>query len=234
MKPSPAFLASRRGDVRSTAPWQPFAYIVRQLDDTVAELGRQAQLDDGARVLDFGCADLHYRRLLPEGVKYVGADLAGNPWADVELNPDGTVPVPDASFALVLSTQVLEHVADPQRYLAECWRLLEPGGTLVLTTHGIMYYHPDPEDYWRWTGEGLTKIIGEAGFTIEEMRGLMGLVAAALQLLQEGTLWRLPRLLRGPYIVVMQALMALTDRRYSDHSRVANALVYAVRAVKPA
>lgn len=234
MNPSPAFLASRRSDVRSTAPWSPFAYIARQLDSTVAELGRRAELRDGARVLDLGCADLHYRRLLPDHVDYRGADLVGNPWADYELSPDGTVPVPDATFSLVLSTQVLEHVPDPRRYLRECWRLLEPGGTLLLTTHGIMYYHPDPEDYWRWTGEGLAKIIREAGFDIEEIRGLMGLVAAALQLLQDGSLRWVPRPVRRPYIVVMQALMALTDRRYSEPSRLANALVYAVRAVKPA
>lgn len=220
--------------MRSTTPWSPFAYIAGQLDDTVAELARRARLPHGARVLDLGCADLHYQPLLPKGVEYVGADLAGNPWAALELNPDGTVPAADDSFALVLSTQVLEHVDDPTGYLAECRRVLEPGGTLLLTTHGIMYYHPDPRDYWRWTGAGLTKVVEEAGFAVEEMRGLMGLAPAALQLFQDATLRRVPRPLRRPYIMAMQAFMAFTDRRYSDEARSTDALVFAVRAVKTA
>jgi len=219
--------------VRSTAPWSPFAYIARQLDSTVAELAGDAHLRSGAPVLDLGCADLHYRALLPDGVEYVGADLVGNPWATLELRPDGTVPADDGSFALVLSTQVLEHVEDPTGYLAECWRLLEPGGTLLLTTHGIMYYHPDPRDYWRWTGAGLAKVVEEAGFVIQELRGLMGLAPAALQLFQDATLRRVPRRLRRPYIMAMQAFMAFTDRRYSHEARSADALVFAVRARKP-
>ena len=55
------------------------------------------------------------------------------------------------SFDAVLSTQVLEHVADPGALPAERFRVLRPGGRLLLSTHGIFVYHPDPDDYWRWT-----------------------------------------------------------------------------------
>jgi len=150
------------------------------------------------------------------------------------LLPDGTVPLPDGSADVVLSTQVLEHVVDPHAYLVECARLLRPGGSLVLTTHGIMYHHPDPEDYWRWTADGLTRIVTGAGLDVVEFHGALGLVAAALQLIQDGTRGHLPSFLQKPYVLVCQALIALADRADSEDNKRRNALVYGVRAVRPA
>jgi SAM-dependent methyltransferase len=164
----------------------------------------------------------------------VGADLSGNPRADIEIRPDGTLPVPEGSFDLVLSTQVLEHVVDPGAYLKECYRVLRTGGTLVLSTHGVMYYHRDPEDYWRWMAPGLRKIVEDAGFTIAEMRGVMGLASAALQLFQDGTIWKVPRVLKKAYALIFQGLIALADRFYTEELRIDNGLVLAVRAVKSA
>jgi len=124
-------------------------------------------------------------------------------------------------------------VIDPARYLSECCRLLKPGGSLVLSTHGIMYYHPDPEDYWRWTSAGLAKLVEDAGLQVADMRGVMGLAAAAFQLLQWATLGHVPRRARRPYTLLMQRLIAASDRRYSDVAKVHNALVLGVQAVKP-
>lgn len=40
------------------------------------------------------------------------------------------IPFPDASFDIVCSFQVLEHVQNPYRVLSESWRVLKPGGIL--------------------------------------------------------------------------------------------------------
>jgi SAM-dependent methyltransferase len=43
--------------------------------------------------------------------------------------------VPDASVDCVVSTEVLEHLYHhPAGYLAECWRILRPGGLMLLST----------------------------------------------------------------------------------------------------
>src|SRR2546421_231615 len=133
----------RPGDVHSQARSAPYRYVARQLENVVSRFALPAT-SAGSRVLDYGCAARPYRPLFGPAIEYVGADLEGNPLADVLLNADGSVPLPEAHFDLVLSTQVLEHVADPALYVSECHRLLKPGGTLVITTHGIMFYHPDP------------------------------------------------------------------------------------------
>ena len=136
-----------------------------------------------ATVVDFGCGEQPYRSLF-SGCNYFGVDLAGNAAADVHTDPNGRVPLADESADLVLSTQALVHVADPVTYLDECHRMLRPGGTLVLTTHGVMFAIRHPTDFWRWTCDGLRLIVERAGFAIAEQRGLMTLTAAGLQLLQ--------------------------------------------------
>ena len=218
--------------MRGTKPWSPYAYMNRKLRGLIAGLLVEAAAPGGGRIIDFGCADAPYAELLPPGMTHIGVDLEGNPDADVTLAPDGSVPLPDGSADVVLSTQVLEHVDDPAAYLAECARLLCPGGSLVLTTHGIMYFHPDPVDYWRWTGDGLRKLVADAGFDVVEVRGVLGLVAAALLLVQDGIGQHIPRLLHRPFVVIFQALIAAADRLSSDESRRHNAFVFGVRAVR--
>jgi SAM-dependent methyltransferase len=227
------YLVQRGPDVRRTAIWSPYAHVARRLRELVADLVALAGIGPGDTVLDLGCADAPYRELLA-GAEYLPADLPGNPAATVEIAADGTVPLPDSSVDLVLSTQVLEHVADPERYLEECVRLLRPGGHLLLSTHGIMHLHRDPTDYWRWTCDGLARIVGAAGLEVVETRGVLGLAGAGLQLLQSGLGHRIPRVLRRPFVAVFQLLIALTDRATSEEARRENGLVIAVLAVKPA
>jgi SAM-dependent methyltransferase len=185
------------------------------------------------RVVDYGCADVPYRRFFPADADYLPADLAGNPHAELEIAPDGTLPVDDASADVVLSTQVLEHVVDPAVYLAECHRVLRPGGQLLLSTHGFMVYHPDPDDYWRWTCAGLRKAVEDTGLRVERFDGIMGMGASGLQLFQDSLYHRLPRRLGQGLALVVQALVALVDRFEPEASRRRNALVFAVVARRP-
>ena len=226
------FLATRRADIHTTSLVSQFGYANRQLNSMVRELLLLSRLGAGATAVDFGCADRPYATFLPAGVQYLGADLPGNAEADVAIGPDGTLPIPQGTVDLVLSTQVLEHVEDPGRYLAECARLLRPGGKLLLSTHGIMYYHPDPEDYWRWTCAGIRRLLGDHGFEVIESKGVLGLIAASLQLIQDRIAWRLPRYVRRLFIVTMQILIALGDRIDKEESKSTNSWTIAVLASK--
>lgn len=225
---------SRPEYLRDARPWHRFAYILRRMHGAFEALSKDLRLPHGGRVLDYGCADAPYRGFFPDGVEYVGADIPGNPHAvaTADIRPDGTVDVETASCDAVLATQVLEHVEDPRVYLAECARVLKPGGRMLLSTHGVMIYHPDPVDLWRWTGDGLQRVVEEAGFEVERVEGIMSLGASGLLLVQEAVMWRLPRLLRSPYTLLMQTLIALADRLATAESRRMNALVFAVVARK--
>jgi SAM-dependent methyltransferase len=102
-----------------------------------------------------------------------GADLAGLAEA---------IPVRGGEAGLVMCTQVLEHVDRPERAVAEMARVLAPSGACLLTTHGTWFYHPDPEDYWRWTSAGLRRLFERAGHSHVRIRPVGGtrLALAAL------------------------------------------------------
>lgn len=100
------------------------------------------------RVLDVGCGTGYaLRRLagrLPDATELTGVDPAEQMVAVARASSDdrrlsflsGTaerLPVPDASFDLVISTTSFDHWVDQRAGLAECARALPPGGHLVLT-----------------------------------------------------------------------------------------------------
>jgi SAM-dependent methyltransferase len=233
MNATTRFFVTRRSEIHSARPWSQFRYVNRELTRMVQALLAECTWSAEASLLDYGCADRPYRNEVPAGVRYLGADLPGNADADVIINPDGSVPLGDCSCDVVLSTQVLEHVESPDTYLAEVFRMLKPGGSLLLSTHGIMYYHRDPEDYWRWTSAGLARLMQKHGFVVARQWGVLGLSAAALQLFQDANYWRVPKLLRAAFALVMQRLIARADRRQTKQMRIDNGLVIAVRAVRP-
>ena len=68
------------------------------------------------------------------------------------------LPLRDGSFDLVVLWQVLEHVLGPdakQRLLAECLRVLRPGGHLLVETPNQWFpvdYHDNKLPFAHWTG----------------------------------------------------------------------------------
>jgi SAM-dependent methyltransferase len=108
----------------------------------------------GADILDVGCGDRPYAELFPRAV---GFDVPGNPHADLHGSLEA-IPVDDASFDLVLCLQVLEHVPDPAAAVRELHRVVRPGGRVLLSTHGVYPFHPNPDDLWRWTHQGLERL----------------------------------------------------------------------------
>ena len=77
------------------------------------------------------------------------------------------MPLPDGCAKVIVSFQVLEHVWDLDWYFSEIRRLLAPGGTLLLSTHGTWLYHPHPTDFRRWTREGLRMELSSRGFVVQ-------------------------------------------------------------------
>jgi SAM-dependent methyltransferase len=142
--------------------WGDRFYLV--LSDLLVALKR-LETPERLTVLDYGAGGSPYRSLFHNS-EYRRADILSSTGCDYLIAEDGTVPEKAATFDLVLSTQVLEHVENPSSYLSECFRLLRPGGKLVLTTHGSYEDHECPYDFWRWTADGLRRDLIEAGFEI--------------------------------------------------------------------
>jgi SAM-dependent methyltransferase len=189
----------------------------------------------GATVVDLGCGDMPYRTTITAlGHNYKGADIDAG--ADLLIGSDGRVNLSDASAEVVLSVQVLEHVRDLDAYCAEIRRLLKPGGTLFLSTHGTWLYHPHPEDHWRWTRTGLIAALIDRGLAVENILGLVGPLATTTTIRLTGFAWTLRRLpllgglLAGLLAIVMN-LRALVEEAVTPAGiRHDNACIYWVRA----
>lgn len=167
---------------------------------------------DAVNVLDYGCGGSPYRNLF-KGT-YTGADLAGNPQKDVELLADGSLPTMHSGYDVVLSSQVLEHVLDYQHYLREAHRALKQGGILILTTHGMFGDHGSPNDYWRWTTEGLKHSIESCGFEVEECHQMtVGPRATIMWLLHDITMMGSGKNIREIYPFLFWIIRSLGIRR---------------------
>ena len=175
-----------------------------------------AQDVGGARVLDAGCGDRPYESLLAGAREVVGFDLPGNPHADVHGAIDA-IPLDDASFDVVLCLQVLEHVPDPAAAVRELRRVVRPGGRVLLSTHGVYPFHPNPEDLWRWTGQGLERLFRtQAEWTSVTVRPGAGTAATIGMLVAHGVDLLAKRAglraLAVPFVVALNAAGESLDR----------------------
>lgn len=225
--------ASGRGERLDPPKSSRIYWHLTKLRETYERLAGLAQLEEHTRLLDFGCGNMPYRPLFEQkGLQYLGCDLPGNELADILLQEGGSIPLESRSIDVVLSSQVLEHVLDPGLYLDEACRVLKAGGSLFLTTHGIWQYHPDPRDLWRWTCDGLKSTIEAHGFSVQEMQGIMGPEATALQLWQDAVLPRVHHRFRKVFTRYAQLRIQWADERCQASARDSDACVYSVVAVK--
>ena len=65
------------------------------------------------------------------------------------------IPFEDNTFKLIFNTAVLEHVRDPIRVVDEMYRVLKPGGYIYTEVPFIAHFHAYPNDFQRYTVEGL-------------------------------------------------------------------------------
>jgi len=124
---------------------------------------RSESTNEKPNILDFGAGVSPYRSLFPNS-EYRRADIVDFDAVDYVIDKNGLVPEQSKVFDMVLSTQVLGHVEDPNIYLSECFRLLRPAGKLLLSTHGLFEDNDCPRDFRRWTADGLRCDLEKAGF----------------------------------------------------------------------
>lgn len=65
------------------------------------------------------------------------------------------------SYDFVILDEILEHVAQPWLAVKEVYKILKIGGCLICSTPFLIAEHKCPNDYWRFTKEGLTELLSD-------------------------------------------------------------------------
>lgn len=140
--------------------------------DTVIDIGGKRENKRG--LFDIGKYSQH--------VLFVNIDPTTTP--DI-LADAQSIPVPDDSQDVAIMGELLEHVYDPRPVLQEAYRILRPGGTLLITVPFMYPEHADPNDYGRYTASYWKKTLGSFGFTIEQLEPQGTIFAVAATLVQQ-------------------------------------------------
>ena len=87
------------------------------------------------------------------------AELAASRGVQVTL-ADLSQPFPcdDESFDLVVSNQVIEHVADTDNFVREAFRVLRPGGRAVISTENLAAWHNVASLFLGWQPFSLANV----------------------------------------------------------------------------
>ena len=126
----------------------------------------------GGRILDVGCGDKPFEQFL-SGLEHVGVDHTPTSRADVRAVA-GELPFPEGTFDTILCTEVLEHVPEPSLILAECYRVVKPGGVLYVTVPMTWYLHYEPHDFFRYTKYGIRFLCEKTGFDVVSLERMGG------------------------------------------------------------
>jgi dolichol-phosphate mannosyltransferase len=126
----------------------------------------RGMVDGTGRILDVGCGSSRILQSLPQAV---GLDMqfrklrwARSPGRRLVAGSLSKLPFADASFDVVICSEVIEHIPREEIDLTDMVRVLVPGGDLILGT----------PDYGRWlwrTIEGLYKKVFPQGYATEHI-----------------------------------------------------------------
>lgn len=128
-------LSDRYGEHHRTARSEDFVFAGPER----VELFRRYVGGPGRRVLDLGCRYGALTRAYVEGNDVVGVDVDRDALAEAAklgietrwADADAPLAFEDESFDVVVAGELLEHVREPNRLVAESMRVLRPGGTFV-------------------------------------------------------------------------------------------------------
>lgn len=132
------------------APPEPFL-VTKRTERRVQSL--VDSMPEGAVILNVGAGYTYF------GPKVINIDIFNSGTTNVVASAL-VLPFADSCADFVLLQGVLEHVADANRTLTECYRVLKPGGLFYTEMPFLQPYHESPIDMRRSTRPGLAQLCG--------------------------------------------------------------------------
>jgi SAM-dependent methyltransferase len=188
------------------------------------------------RLLDLGCGNAPlfgvYAGLVDE-VVCVDWPASFHAKRHVDIFADLTQPLPlsDASFDTILLTDVLEHIPNAERLLAEIARVLRPAGSLLIGVPFLYALHETPYDFNRFTRYQLERLLKNVGLDLVALAEVGGSPEVLADVMSK-TLARWPRLARAFVGLASWLLRRRAVRSVSEQSRSLFPITYVLTAKK--
>ncbi|MBA3766037.1 MAG: methyltransferase domain-containing protein [Acidobacteria bacterium] len=87
-------------------------------------------------------------------------------------SPLHQIPTESNHFDAILCIAVMEHVENPEEVVPELYRVLKPGGHLILEVPFLQPEHKVPTDFQRYTKDGLVRLVSNHGFRVLGIKGI--------------------------------------------------------------
>jgi SAM-dependent methyltransferase len=139
-------------------------------------------------VLEAGCGEGYGADLIADGARRViGLDYdesavahvrARYPRVEMHQGNLASLPLPEGAVDVVVNFQVIEHLWDQAQFVAECQRVLRPGGLLLMSTPNRITFSPgrdtpiNPFHTRELNAAELTELLCSAGLSVESMLGV--------------------------------------------------------------
>ena len=118
------------------------------------------------RVIDLaGGVHPSYHGYLPTGVALVTTEYKKVEGVDLVVDIEKPLPFSDASESAIICFNAIYILESPDAFLKEIHRVLKVGGTLFLSSPFMTNEMPEPNDYLRFTKQGLERTLHRAGFS---------------------------------------------------------------------
>lgn len=95
---------------------------------------------------------------------FIRVDVSEKARPDVVADINKPLPFSDNFADTIFLFNVIYILEDPGKTLREINRILKPGGKLFITSPFIFNEAKEPADYWRFTSQGLERLLKGAGF----------------------------------------------------------------------
>lgn len=157
--------------------------------------------DRSGIILDVGSGSQKYRRHLEKYFQYESCDIPDLFMAHFRdcqtyICSVENLIMPDNSYDVSFCMMVLEHVSDPKKAISELARVTKRDGLIYLSTNFLYPRHGKPQDYFRFTEEGLRVLASQANLKIQSIVPMGGYFSMQSQFLFEA-----PQYLRNKIIL---------------------------------
>lgn len=120
-------------------------------------------------VIDVGAGTLKYKNFILSINKvksYTALDFYKFEGVDIVANLNDHLDLQNDQFDTAVCISVIEHLYEPQIALNEIFRILKPGGYLLLTAPWVYPYHREPNDFFRYSRYALDYMMKKSGFEV--------------------------------------------------------------------